>query len=294
MFICLLSIGLLTTACGSGGGSSADNNFGYIPTIPTNNTNNNVTITSKNVTLNDEVLQQLYELDIIETADKSKLTSINIPSSYIYNNTQYTITAIGDYCFAIKNNKNIESKNISQYIENTALKEITIPDSITSIGDGAFFDCINLESIELPDSIISIGNEAFSGCTSLESINIPENILEIAKYLFEDCISLVTIELPDGVTNIEDGAFSGCTSLENINIPDSVIKIGKEVFADCISLIAINLPEGLTSIGEGSFSGCTSLENVNIPDSVKDIGENAFYNVKNVKYKGIEYIGNAE
>lgn len=84
MFMCLLSIGILTTACGGGGGSSTDNNFGYIPTNTINSSNNNVAITSKNVTLNDKVLQQLYELGIIETADKSKLTSINIPSSYIY------------------------------------------------------------------------------------------------------------------------------------------------------------------------------------------------------------------
>ena len=108
LFLCLLIIGTFTVACGGGGGgSSSGGGFGYFPTHPDtngngnngNNTNPIINPTNKTVTLNDEILQQLYELGIINSADKNKLTSIDIPATYTYNGTNYQITAIADKLF---------------------------------------------------------------------------------------------------------------------------------------------------------------------------------------------------
>ena len=91
--------------------------------------------------------------------------------------------------------------------------DVTIPDSVTSIGDSAFSECENLTSITIPDSVTSIGGWAFEWCTNLTSITIP-----------------------DGVTSIGDSAFRGCSNLTSITIPTSVKNIGKSAFDGCESL----------------------------------------------------------
>ena len=100
--------------------------------------------------------------------------------------------------------------------------EITIPDSVTSIGDGSFFLCDSLTSIVIPDSVTSIGDMAFGNCSSLTSIVIPNSITSIGDLAFGDCSSLTSIVIPNSVTSIGMGAFYNCTSLKSIVIPDSI------------------------------------------------------------------------
>ena len=129
-----------------------------------------------------------------------------------------------------------------------------IPNSVTNIGDHAFYNCESLTNINIPNSVTNIGNDAFSNCESLTSINIPNGVTNIGSFAFDGCNSLTNINIPNNVTNIEDGAFLGCESLTSINIPNSV-----------------------TNIGDLAFSGCSSLTNINIPNSVTNIGDKAFY-----------------
>ena len=180
------------------------------------------------------------------------------------------------------------------------LKNITIPDSVTSIGRGAFDGCSDLISVTIPDSVTSIGSGAFSGCSSLTSITIPDRVTSIGNNsAFYGCSSLSSINIPDGVTSIGNSTFSGCSSLTSINIPDSVTSIGARAFNDCdslesvtigdgvtnivvgafygcSSLTSINIGGGVTSIGDYAFNGCDSLESISIPDSVTSIGDYAF------------------
>ena len=158
-----------------------------------------------------------------------------------------------------------------------AIKSVTIPDSVTSMGDSAFSDCTSLASVVIPDSVTSIEGFAFSGCTSLASVNIPDSVTSIGWYAFYGCTSLASVNIPDSVTSIGDSAFSGCTSLASVNIPDSVTSIGNSAFEGCTSLASVNIPDSVTSIGDYSFRDCTSLASVNIPDSVTSIGEEAFW-----------------
>ncbi len=135
----------------------------------------------------------------------------------------------------------------------------SVPDSVTSIGNSAFYDCTSLTSVTLPDSVTSLGYDAFSHCTSLTSITLPDSISSIGNYAFESCSSLTSVTLPVSVTSLGYGAFSGCTSLTSVSIPASVTSIVNYAFSGCSSLTSVIFPASVTSIGEAAFSDCSSL-----------------------------------
>ena len=137
------------------------------------------------------------------------------------------------------------------------LKSLVIPDSVTNIGDYAFWGCKSLKSLVIPDSVTSIGDYAFDDCTSLSSLVIPEGVTSIGHCAFRGCYSLSNIVIPNGVTSIEDCAFSRCKSLVEVVIPDSVTSIGYWAFEGCRSLNDIIIPDSVTSIGDGAFWGCS-------------------------------------
>ena len=153
----------------------------------------------------------------------------------------------------------------------------TIPDSVTSIDNRAFYSCKSLTSVTIPNSVTIIGERAFSYCTSLTSVMIPGSVTSICDYAFNGCTSLTSVTIPDSVTSIGEYAFAYCTSLTSVTIPDSVTSIGEYAFRDCTSLTSVTIPDSVTSIDVCAFDGCKSLTSVTIPNSVTSIGEYAFY-----------------
>ena len=188
---------------------------------------------------------------------------------------------------------------------NSNVKKVVIEDSVTSIGDSAFFYCSSLTSVMIPDSVISIGTSAFHSCSSLTSITIPDSVTSIGNFAFEWCSGLSSITLsnnitsigdfafhgcpltsitiPDSVTSIGEMAFHSCSNLKSITIPDSVTSIESAVFYNCTSLTSITIPDSVTSIGEYTFSECSSLTSITIPDSVTSIGRYAFKNCRSLQ-----------
>ena len=157
-----------------------------------------------------------------------------------------------------------------------SLENITIPNSVTSIGEDAFYYCSKLKNITIPNSVTSIGNSAFSGCSKLASVVIPNSVTSIGELAFAACHDLTSITIPDSVVNIGDGAFSGCSKLTSVAIPDNVTRIENEVFYDCSKLTSVTIPNSVTSIGSYAFSWCTELASITIPDSVTSIEDKVF------------------
>ena len=158
------------------------------------------------------------------------------------------------------------------------LIRVTLPQSLTGIGEKTFYKCTSLISITIPDGVTAIGDRACSGCTSLASVTIPASVTSIGDGAFEDCSGLTSVTIPEGVATIGIGAFKECCNLVNVTIPDSVTAIGKYAFMYCGSLTSITLPEGLTAINDWVFSGCVRLTSVTIPEGVNSIGDSAFWN----------------
>ena len=154
-------------------------------------------------------------------------------------------------------------------------KKSIIPNSITSIGDEAFYGS-SIASISIPNSVTSIGDQAFLECESLLSISIPNSVRSVGGNAFADCLSLVSVNMGNNITSIEDGTFEGCTSLATISLSNSIENIGEEAFASCTSLKSFTVPNSVKSIGEEAFAGCETLGTIVLGDKVKEIGNYAF------------------
>ena len=165
----------------------------------------------------------------------------------------------------------------------TSFDEFQYFTSVETLSKSAFQGCSSLTSITLPASVTSIGDYVFFGCSSLTSITLPEGVTSIGEYAFRDCSSLTSVTLPAGLTSIGEWAFFGCSSLTSVTLPAGLTSIGEGAFYDCSSLTSVTLPAGLTSIGEWAFFGCSSLTSVTLPAGLTSIGLRAFYGCNNLK-----------
>lgn len=215
------------------------------------------------------------------------------------------------------------------FVDCTGLASISIPNSVTGIGEYVFSGCRGLTSIVvesgntvydsqnncnaiietatntlthgcsttiIPNSVTCIGAYAFSNCTGLTSITIPNSVTSIDTYAFSDCTHLASVTISGGVTSIGAYAFSGCKSLTSITLPNSVTNIDTYAFSNCTGLTSIAIPNKVTSIKESTFEGCTSLVSIDIPNSITTIGWYAFENCRSLISitipNSVERIGN--
>ena len=222
---------------------------------------------------------------------------LNIPESVSYEGTDYTVTTIGN----------------SAFLYYFYLTSLTIPNSVTTIEDGAFAYCSGFTGdLIIPNSVTTIGASAFFTCYSFDGdLVIGNSVTTIGEYAFDDCAGLHgVLNIPSNVTTIGLDAFRYCTfsgitvntanpvfdSRDNCNaiirtsnnelvlgcvntvIPTSVTAIGENAFCGLDGLTSINIPNSITSIGAGAFSFCFHLTgDLTIPNSVKTIGAGAFF-----------------
>ena len=235
----------------------------------------NLDATSKTAEVTSQNSDYPYWITTITTAD--------IPASVTYNSVPYSVTGIGTAAFAFCVITSTTIPNTVISIENDAfymcnvLTSVTIPNSVTSIGNHTFQGCSGLTDITIPNSVTSIGNGAFQDCSKLTSITIPNSVTSIGNSAFQNCSTLTSITIPNSVTSIGNGAFQDCSKLTSITIPNSVTSLGNSAFQNCSTLTSITIPNSVTSIGNYTFQGCSGLTSITIPSGVKSIGKFAFF-----------------
>lgn len=131
---------------------------------------------------------------------------------------------------------------------------------VTVFVDRCFEDCRGLTSISIPSSVTSLGNECFKGCRGLTSVTIPSSVTSLGEYCFYDCSGLTSITIPSSVTSLRDACFDGCSGLTSITIPSSVTSLGNNCFQDCSRLTSITIPSSVASLGENCFKECGNIE----------------------------------
>ena len=155
------------------------------------------------------------EVDNYSTSYSAPINA-EIPSTVEYNGKTFTVVKIGQYAFSFSH-----------------IISVTIPNSVTSIEDNAFWDCSTLKYITIPNSVTSIGDQAFSECSSLTSATLSNGLQSIVDRVFNECSSLESITIPNSVTSIGYRAFYECSSLKTVTIPNSVTSIGQQAFNGC-------------------------------------------------------------
>ena len=196
-----------------------------------------------------------------------------------------TVTSIGDYAF--RNGKN--------YFKVTSVQ---MPDTITSIGERAFYMCSKIEKInlskslksigahafgytsvseiKLPDGLTSIGESAFEYCTDLTEMAIPGSVKSVGSGAFFYCKNLEKVTIKEGTVRLMSGAFFGCYKLSQVSLPSTLITIGANAFLDNYALKSIDIPKSVTQIGSGAFNRCKALTGITLPESLTSLGSSAF------------------
>ena len=258
---------------------------------------------------------------------KTEITGITIPDSVkaisdyaFYGCTGLTnltigsgVTSIGNYTF--ENCIGLVSINVDE--NNTAYKSIDgnlytkdgktllqyaigkedtsfiIPDTVTSIGDWAFYNCTGLTNVVIPDSVTSIGGRAFEYCTGLTSVEMGNGVTSIGASAFWECTQLTSIIIPDSVTSIGSDAFSGCTALTSVTIGSGVTSMGDYAFADCFRLVEVINKSSLEITVGSSENGDIAVyaKIVHTGDTlIKNVDDYLFITLDEVNYL-VSYVG---
>lgn len=152
------------------------------------------------------------------------------------------------------------------------IRSVTIPQSVTSIGDSAFSFCIALTEVTIPQSVTSIGDSAFSHCEKMDSLTINDATTSIGSWAFDECYKLTTLSLGKNITTIGDHAFGCCYGMHSFTIKDATTSIGEYAFFDCQNLETLSLGENITTIGDDAFRDCYLLKCIMLPAGLASFG----------------------
>ena len=191
----------------------------------------------------------------------------------------HPVTGLGEYSFAANPYDGHQGTPLCSKI-----RSVTIPQSVTSIGDRAFDGCSALTTLSLGEKIKTIGNCAFENCTSLTGVTIPQSVTSIGYYAFEGCTNLNPLTIKGPITSMGNYAFAGSTYLTSLTLYDDIQTIGNFAFVGSTSLKTVTLPKNLTSIGEYAFACCSELESITIPEKVKTINPKTFADCSKLEY----------
>ena len=180
---------------------------------------------------------------------------------------------------------------------------VTVPDGVTEIGVGAFYENKSITCVRLPDSVTSIGRRAFHGCRSLTSVSLPHHSIQVAENAFHGTpfcpvsnegmwgyekpgyvdghlvvgprVILRKFTVKEGTEFIDEKVFSEIEDLPNVHLPEGLLEIGEGAVVSCRALTEVTLPSTLVKIGKDAFKGCTSLKKINLPSALAESDESA-------------------
>lgn len=166
--------------------------------------------------------------------------------------------------------ENLPVKKIgtAAFMSKPLVANVTIPNTVVSIANNAFYECRYLIKVSLPEELVDIGEYAFYRCEKLSDISLPEKLENIGENAFCDCAAITSVVIPNGVTRLQTAVFDGCTSLRDVTLPDYLVKMDYYVFIRCSSLEEITLPDSLKYMGFHSFAD-TGLKSIKIPKNVQ-------------------------
>ena len=250
-----------------------------------------------------------YVTAIGKTAFKDcfELTSISIPSSvttikgYAFVNCTNLkavyITSISAWCnisfeaLSVVLDYKWESNPLYYahhlFLNGEEVKNLVIPNDVTSINDYSFIGCSNIETVSILPNLKTINTGAFNSCTGLNAVYITDlsswckmtlysSPLSYAHHLFLNGEEIKTLIIPDGITELKYGVFAGGSVFSTISIPQTVTEIGPYAFSDCSNVKEIEIPNSVSSIGHSAFRSCQSIESLSIPNNVNSIDSYAF------------------
>ena len=179
----------------------------------------------------------------------------------------YTVTGLGEDSFSTD-----DFDSPLYDIHHKKIHSVTIPHSVTSIGEAAFAQCRGLQSLTIDDAATSIGDWAFNECLKLTTLSLGEKITTIGDYAFDDCRILNNVTIPQSVTSIGKQAFGRCYGMDSFTIKDAATSIGEYAFWDCQKLETLSLGENITTIGDDAFRSCYKLETITLPAGLASFG----------------------
>lgn len=237
----------------------------------------------------------------------SDLTAVYLPegletieSAAFAGNTNYYGQPMGKIRF-ISLPSSLSEIGERAFASNSPLNNVVIPDKITEIKKGVFGGCWNLNDVTLPKNLTKIGDSAFDGCgfVELKKEFFPETLIEIGSSAFNYSIHggtalLKKVVLPDNIKSIGVSCFQGQSSLESITFSSGMTELPKNVCSSCKKLVDVVIPNGITKIGDYAFNSTTLLSHIDLPSSVTEIGTESFSHSGLVSFtfpKNVETIG---
>ena len=249
----------------------------------------------------DDILYKIISESTVEVIKKSTEYSgdIVIPTQIEYNDVKYEVTSIGD---AFKGCSILTSITIPQSVYSLAnncfkdcvrLKDVVFDCFIEEIPFGAFQNCRSLSKIHIPETIKYVRGNAFNGCSKLEEFSCPNSLELIGEAAFEKCYSLKRFSL-NNVSVIESAIFEDCNGLEAVFLNSMISVIPQNCFSGCSNLESVSPLNSVVRIEAEAFKDCKVLKNISIPNIIS-IFDNAFHNCSGIETMalgdGLEMIG---